>query len=93
MRRLWAWLVKVFRHLLGLLGFGKPETRAGRRRTEKVQYRYISTKRWGLNMPKSQPCKYHFGLKKRFSKTMGGALYRCNHCHGAFFVQVAKAWR
>jgi len=52
--------------------------------------RGIDTRRFGVNMPKHQPCPEGHGWKKRKSKAAGGARYWCNRCQGFFFVRAPR---
>ena len=50
-------------------------------------FRYVSTQRGGLNMPKRRPCPVCGKWSKRRNKTLGGADYHCPS-HGLFFVSA-----
>lgn len=72
--RCWNWVKAV---LLGL--FRRDKHVAARAVQTYPRYRYP-------NMPKRQPCPNGHGWKRRISKTLGGARYKCNKCR-VFFVR------
>jgi len=63
------------------------KTRLERIRERWPGFRFVSTDRGGLNMPKYQPCPVCGKGSKRRNKTMGGADYCCP-VHGVFFVRA-----